>query len=196
MCIALCIYNRISAWVVSWMHLAHIQVAVHIYINCMMLSLWALSWGVYHTAASPHLLPSLREKIICLACLPARQIGENQPSWLEVGSPDQGIQSCPLRLFLLGVLWLRCTLTPAPCDSEGKNWFTVVYSGLQRGEVVMLRIDARFHLPSGQGNRETAGKQHLAFLLCSYVLQYCPQRYNKVQMLIIEAMHMNLAWNW
>lgn len=187
MCIALCIYNQISAWVVSWMHLAHIQVAVHIYINCTMLSLWALSWGVYHTAASPHLLPSLREKIICLACLPARQIGENQPSWLEVGSPDQGIQSCPLRLFLLGVLWLRCTLTPAPCDSEGKNWFTVVYSGEKwwccvstLGSICLL----------------AAGKQHLAFPLCSYVLQYCPQRYNKVQMLVIEAMHMNLSWNW
>lgn len=120
-CDALCIYNRISAWAVSWMHLACLQVAVHVYINCMMLSLRALHWGVYHTASSAGLLPSLLEKIICLACLPAIQIGENQPSQLEVSSPAQGIQSCPLRLFPLGVVCLRCTLTLAPCDSEGNN---------------------------------------------------------------------------
>lgn len=57
-----------------------------------------------------------------LSCfLPARQIGENQPSWLEFSSCDQGIQSCPLSLFLLCVVSLCCTLTLAPCNSEGKN---------------------------------------------------------------------------
>lgn len=67
MCSAVCIYNQISTWAVSWMRLACIQLALHIYISCMMLSLWALSWDVYHTASSPVLLPSLLEKIICLA---------------------------------------------------------------------------------------------------------------------------------
>lgn len=133
----------------------------------------------------PPPLSAGKDRLSC--CLPARQIGENQPSWLEVSSPDQGIQSCPLRLFLLGVVCLWCTLTPAPCDSKGKNRFTVVYSG-EKWWCHISTLSSICHL--------AAGKRCLAFLLCSQVLQYFPQRYKKVQMLIIEATHVNLAWNW
>lgn len=82
LCGTLWMYKWISTWTFSWMHLAHIHSAVHIYIKCTMLSLWALSWGVYHTAASPGLLPSLLEKIICLASCQQDKLGKiSHPGW-------------------------------------------------------------------------------------------------------------------
>lgn len=48
----------------------------------------------------------------------------------------------------------QCALTLVMCDSEGKNGFTVIYSG----EKVMPHIDVQFYLPSG--SRENTWLSH------------------------------------
>lgn len=124
MCSALCIHHQVSAWAVSWVHLACIQVAVHVYINCTMVPLWALSWGVCHTASSPGLLPSPLEKIVCLACLPAILGGSQQP-WS--GKPVMSSEVVPAGRRM-----------PSMYFDTGSMWFwgkELIYSGLQRGEM-------------------------------------------------------------
>lgn len=123
MCIALCAYSWINTRAVSWVSVAHIQVAVHMYINCMMLFLWALSWSVHHTTP-PGLLspPSEKSFVLLLASKinwgkSAVLAGSQQP-WL--GNPVMS------KVVPAG---RQCTLTPVMCDSEGKNGFTVIYSG-------------------------------------------------------------------
>lgn len=128
MCSAVCIYNQISTWAVSWMRLACIQLALHIYISCMMLSLWALSWDVYHTASSPVLLPSLLEKIICLAACQKDKLGKiSHPGWKSAALTRESshvLWGCSCwALCAFNILWIH-----VPCDAKGKNWFTVVNS--------------------------------------------------------------------
>lgn len=107
MCSTLCLYNWICTWAFSWLHLAHIHIAVHVYINCTMLSLWALSWGVYHTAASTGPLPSLLEKIICLASCQQDKLG-------KISHP--GCNSAALiressHVLWVCSLWVSCAFT-------------------------------------------------------------------------------------
>lgn len=181
MCIALCIYNWINTQAVSWMSVAHIEVAVHIYINCMVLFLWALSRGVYHTTLSPGLLspPSEKSFVLLLASKinwgkSAILAGSQQP-WL--GNPVMS------EVVLAGH---QCTWTPVLCDSEGKNGFTVIYSG-ERWWCCILMFSSICLLAAGKT---------LGFLVLSLSFPVFSPKYNKNQMLVIEATHINLAWNW
>lgn len=60
---------------------------------------------------------------------------------------------------------------------------------LQQGEAVMLCITLSSICLLA------AGKECFAFLLSSQILQCFPQRYKKVHIFALEAMHMNLPWN-
>lgn len=187
MCSTLCMYNWICTWAFSWMHLAHIHVAVHVYINCMMLSLWALSWGVYHTASSPGLLPSLLEKIVCLASCQQDKLGKiSHPGWNSAAVIRESSHvlwvcscwvSCP---FAVLWHWLHAILrgrTDLWCFTAGRSGDAVYH--------------IQFHLTSGSREKVLG-----FFLLSSQVLQCFPQMYKKVHVFAIEAMHMNLPWNW
>lgn len=149
MCSTLCMYNWICTWAFSWMHLAHIHVAVHVYINCTRLSLWALSWGVYHTAASSGLLPSLLEKIICLASCQQDRLGKishagwNSAALIRESSHVLWVCSC----------WVSCTFTVLwhrPCAILRRRTDLWCFTTGRSSDAV---YHTQFHLPSGSRER-------------------------------------------
>lgn len=127
----------------------HIHVAVHVYINCMMLSLWALSWGVYHTAASSGLLPSLLEKIICLASCQLDKLGKiSHPGWnsaalIRESSHVLWVCSCWMSCAF-AVLWHR---PHAILRGRTDLWCSTA------GRISDAIYPPQFHLPSGSRER-------------------------------------------
>lgn len=104
----------------------------HARVNCAMLSLWALSWGFYHTAASPGLLPSLLEKSICLAACQQHKLGKiSHRSWklaALIMEPSHVVWGCSCWvLCAFDVLWHQLHVILR--ERTDLQWFTAGRNG-------------------------------------------------------------------
>lgn len=162
MCSGLCMHSWISAWGISWVHLARIQVTLH--------ELWA---GAFITpllllASSPH-----HQENHPYCCLPVWQISKiSHPGWKSAAV----IRESSLTLRVCS-RWALCA-----CNVLW-HWLPVflrkelISSGQQQGEMTTHHSGNRLHL--------RVGKQSFVFLPSSPVLQYVLHRGSRVQVLVI-----------